>query len=761
MAYAIGIGAATLAFTIFDSVLLRPFPFHRPDRLVFVWGKDPKTNARLMVSLPNFQDIRGRAEEVFSHTAAALPVTFDSTDGAYPERFPGRRATADFFSTLGVQPRLGRSFSPGERNVILLSHSLWRSRFASDPGVLGRTLQLRANDLAPEIHTIIGVLPPSIESAYPRHADIWAPIDEAGAEFADRRMGAFSVIARLRDGIAVNTAQTAVNTLAAALAAEYPEANRQNGIEILPIHESLTTAPAAVFPAIAAAVAFLLALACANIVHLSLARGQDRIREFKVRASLGASPGRLLRHLLTESVLLSCSGGALGAALAWFVLEAVKPLIPAGFLRAESVAIDLRVLAAVTALAIAAGVVTGLWPALRLSTLSFTGRRRSHSFLVVAEIAAGLVLLSGAALSVTSLIRLLRVDTGFDTTGLVALQTHLPRASYGEPARRAAAAADLLRQVTATPGVASAAISDFRPLGNTMNVLVQRPGQSGVEAATTESIAGEYLEVMRIPLLAGRSFNSADGSGGEKVAIVSQRAAQTLWPEEQPLGKEFKTMGRSPVVYRVVGIAGDVRRAGPQREAASHFYKPVAQDPPYLVEILVRTQPNLDAATLLHPLRTAVASVDKSLAIHEAVVMSNTVRNLLQRPRLLATLLGGFGVFALILTALGIYGTTSYAVAQRRHEIGVRLALGATAAQVRQLFVRRGAGFACLGLAIGAGGVWGIGRLLAGMLYGVQPLDVPANLAAAAVLLLTAIAANAIPARRAARIDPAVTLRAE
>jgi len=509
-----------------------------------------------------------------------------------------------------------------------------------------------------------------------------------------------------------------------------------------------------VFPAILAAVAFLLALACANIANLSLARGQDRIREFRIRASLGAARGRLIRQLLAESLLLACTGGAIGAALSCLALGVVRPLIPAGYPRLDAVGLDLRVLAIAAAVTVLAGLVTGLWPAFRLASLKFSGRRRTISVLIVAEIAVGLVLLSGAILSVGSLYRLLRVDSGFETASLLALELTLPRPAYNDPARRAVAIQELLRTVSAAPGVSSSAISDFRPLGSMMNVIVERPGVTGPKAITAEAIAGPYLDLMHIPLLAGRTFATADAATSERVAIVNQRAASALWPGEQPLGKEFRTVGPLGATYRVVGIARDIRRDGPDREAQPHFYSAAAQNPPYRVELVVRSQPGLDPAILLPALRVAVASADKTLAIREAVVMADAMERKLQRPRLLAFLLGGFGGLALILTALGIYGTVSYAVEQRRHEIGIRMAVGATPAAIQRLFLGRGIALTCLGLAIGAAGIWWLSRLLTGMLYGVEPLDPVSNLLAALGLLATALTATALPARRAAQTTP-------
>ena len=758
LAYAIGIGAATLTFTVFDNVLLKPFSFHQPDRLLTLYGKSIQSEGPAMLSFPEFRDIRSLTE-IFSQVGAMLPAKFDTTGGLYPERFLGRIVTDDFFPSFGIQPFLGRAFTKNDSNTVLLSQATWATRFGSDPNILGSKLNLRWNDQAARAYTVIGVLPNSIQTAFPRHTELWAQLDEAQPDFANRRAGAFDVTVRLRDNVSLGQARAALDSLAKSLATQYPE-RPLSSILAVPLHDELTEAPSKLFPVIVAAVGFLLALACANIANLALARGNFRLRELKIRASLGASRARLVRQLLTESMLLACTGGLIGVTLAWSLLKVTRALIPDGFLRGDAIVIDTRVLLAALAITILTGIVTGLWPALRLSALSFTGRPRSAPYLVIAEIAISLVLLSAAALSLHSLYRVLTVNTGFDTANLIAMQTNLPRENYRDPIRRAQTIEQILQSVGSISGVGSATVSDFRPLGSTMNLRIQSSEMQEL-AVTTESIFGQYFESLRVPLLAGRGFQQADSPDSPKVAIISRRAAELLWPSGQALGKNFQTIREKPETYLVVGIAGDVRRAGPTREAKPHFYTSTNQEPPYLVEILVRSRPGVEASSLLHSIRLAAASIDGALGIHEAVLLDDSLQRLLKQPRWIAALLGSFGALALLLTAIGIYGSTSYFVSQKRYEIGVRMAVGATQGQIRNQFLYRGLAHAFLGIGLGTIGIFWLGHFLKGMLYGLEPLDPTTNLFAVGALLLIALAANYFPARQAARQDPSSTLRCD
>ncbi len=756
LAYAIGIGAATLTFTVFDKVLIRPFPFYQPDRLLTLYGKELRSERTTMLSFPEFRDIRSLTE-TFSKVGAMMPAQFDTTDGLYPERFLGRIVTEDFFPSFGIQPFMGRAFTKNDSYAVLLSQSTWATRFGSNPNIVGAKLNLRWNNQAARAYTVIGVLPNSIQTAFPRHTELWAQLDETQADFSNRRMGAFDVTVRLHDNVSLGQARAALDSLAKSLTTQYPERSLSS-ILAVPLHDELTKSPSELFPVIVAAAGFLLALACANIANLALARGNFRLRELKIRASLGASRARLVRQLLTESMLLACTGGLIGVTLAWSLLKVIRALIPDGFLRGDAIAMDTRVLLAAVAITVLTGIVTGLWPALRLSALSFTGWPRSTPYLVITEIAISLMLLSAAALSLHSLYRILTVSTGFDTANLIAMQTHLPRENYRDPIRRAQTIEQILQSVGSISGVGTAAVSDFRPLGNTMNLRIQSAELQDL-AVTTETISGQYFETLRVPLLAGRDFQQTDSPAAPKIAIISRRAAELLWPSGQALGKEFQTIGKKPLTYLVVGIAGDVRRAGPTREAKPHFYTATTQEAPYLVEILVRSRPGVEASSLLHSIRLAAASINGTLGIHEAVLLDDTLLSLLKQPRWIAALLGSFGALALVLTAIGIYGSTSYFVSQKRYEIGVRMAVGATQGQIRNQFLYRGLAHAFLGIGLGTIGIFWLGHFLKGMLYGLEPLDPTTNLFAAGGLLLIALAANYFPARQAAHMDPSSTLR--
>jgi predicted permease len=782
---ALGIGANCLIFSVVDTVLLRPFPYKNPDRLVFVWTEFNAPN-RAMSSLPDYLDWRAR-NQVFEDMGAWIPTSFDLAGPDYPEQLHGRRASASFFRTLGVQPQLGRLFLPDEERegrdrVVLLGDALWRNRFNADERAVGSTILLRRNAQPAEPYTIIGVLPATFQAAFPRYADIWGALALDGEEAQQRRRGGFDVMARLKPGITSIQAESAMRSIAYGLALQYPKTNRGYSVQLRDFHESLTGYGRQTMWSLMGAVAFVLLIACVNVANLMLARAADREREMMIRAAIGAGRGRLCRQLLAEFLLLCVLGGAAGALLAGAGVSAARAAMPAGILRRGEIAIDLRVLAFTFAVSLLAGVAFGLIPAWRGSRAGLSpaargsgGRNRTglRNSLVVAEIALGLVLVTGAALTINSFVRLLRVDPGFDPRRLLSIETHLPREEYRSDAARLAVTETLLARVKLLPGVAHAGITDFRPLGNSMDTSM-RKRMAGAQplAVNLETIAGDYFAAMGTRLLRGRAFTEHDNGGAPAVAIINEAAARRYWPGEDPLGQqvlfgraqrgEARAIGEvTEGVREIVGVVADVRRMGLDRAAEPAMYVPQWQEPSTRLEIVLRMRPGVSAADLARAVRTELAAAGRTLVVSEVTTMEEVVSQRLSQPRFLTSLLGIFGLVALALVITGVYGVTAYTVRVRTYEIGIRMALGAARRDVLAALLGRGVRLAGVGIALGAVGAFAVSRALTSALYEVKPADPSTFIAAALLVAAASLLASYLPARRAARIDPMQALRHE
>ncbi len=782
---ALGIGANCLIFSVVDTVLLRPFPYKDPDRLVFVWTEFNATN-RVMSWLPDYLDWRAR-NQVFEDMGAWIPTSFDLAGPDYPEQLHGRRASASFFRTLGVQPQLGRLFLPeeereGRDRVVLLSDALWRNRFNADERVVGSTILLRRYAQPAEPYTIAGVLPASFQAAFPRHADIWGALALDGEEARQRCMGGFDVIARLKPGVTLIQAESAMRSIAHGLALQYPKTNRGYSVQLHDFQESLTGYGRRTMWSLMGAVAFVLLIACVNVANLMLARAADREREMTIRAAIGAGRGRLFRQLLAECLLLCVLGGAAGALLAGAGVGAARAALPEGILRRGEIAIDLRVLGFNFAVSLLAGVAFGIIPAWRGSraelspALRGSGRRNRTGLLnslVVAEIALGLVLVTGAALTINSFVRLLRVDPGFDPRRLLAIETYLPQEKYRSDAARLAAMETLLARVKLLPGVVHAGITDFRPLGSSMHTFVRkRMAGAPPLAVNSEVIAGDYFAAMGTRLLRGRAFTDHDNAGAPPVAIINEAAARRYWPGEDPLGQqilfgraqrgEARAIGAvTEGVREIVGVVADVRRMGLDRAAEPAVYVSQWQEPSVLLEFVLRMWPGVSPADLARAVRSELAAVDHTLAASEVATMEEVVSQRLSQPRFLTSLLGIFGLIALALLITGVYGVTAYTVRVRTHEIGIRMALGAARRDVLAAMLGRGVRLAVAGIALGAVGAFAASQALISVLYGVKPAD-PVTFTAAALLVAAAsLLACYAPAHRASRIDPMEALRYE
>lgn len=773
---ALAIGANCLMFAVADNLVLRPFPYPHPERLVFLWSSFERM-PRTMVSFPDYLDYQAR-NTVFESMGADIYTSYDIDAGGYPEKLTGRRATASFFTTLGVGARLGRLLTaederPGAAPVVVIGETCWRTRFHADPRIIGKTLRLSLNDQPHRPFTVVGVLPRSVEAAYRRGSEVWSPFNLDSEDAHARNMGGFEVLARIKPGVTLASAADQMRVIGATL----PRYGRnRTGAAVASFQENLIGDTGAFMAVLLGAVGFVLLLACANVANLALARGAEREREMTIRAAIGASRGRLFRQILTESVVLALIGGATGALIASAGARWIRTLAPDRTPRADQIAVDGRVLLFTLALALVTGVVFGLAPAFRGSRVQLNpalntvrGGSRRHgllrSALVTAEVALGFMLVTGAGLMINSFVRLLLVDPGFSRSALLFVETHASRQAYPDPVAREAAVEDVLARIRAIPGVRFAGVSDGRPLGNVLfNQIAHKDSDAGPALPfKAESIAGDYFAAIGTPLLRGRTFTSADSVNAAPVALVNSLAATRYWPGEGPIGKTLVIgAGKDRKLAAIVGIVGDVRRGYLERAPEPAFYVPRAQKffADHL-DLVVQPEPGVPAAPLAPIVRARMAAVSSSFAADTIETAEAVMREQLARPRFAATVFGIFGFLALALTATGVYGVTAYTVRARRHEIGVRIALGADRRRVFSLFLRRSGRAVAIGLALGFAGALAATRVLTRLLYEVKPTDAPTFAAVAVLLAGFALAGSYIPARRAARVDPMESVRCD
>ena len=805
---ALGIGATSAIFSVVDTVILRALPFDDPDRVVRLRaateGGEGGEGGEGNVAAATFLDWRREARS-FERVAASVGVGLTLTGGDLPALLQARRVSADWFAVFGVRPALGRAFlpdeeTPGRDRVVVISDRAWRARFGADPGIIGRSVSLDG-----EPHAVVGVMPAAFD--YLQDTDeLWVPLALSPEERENRGAAYLQTVARLRPGVARAAAQSEMDGLQRRLAARYPEGVRAPGVSVASFADALTGDYRDRLLTLLGAVGFVLLIACANVANLLLARGAARGRELAVRAAMGAGRGRLVRQLLTESVLLAVLGGAAGAALAGLGARALVAIAPEGVPRLEQARVDARVLAFAMGLSLASSLLCGLLPALRASRLDLQealrqgsrgntagrgGRDRVRGGLIVAETALALVLLTGAGLLTRSALLLQRVEPGFDPSGVITARILLPEAAYPDGARVVEAYRRILEEARRVPGVASAGLSLMVPMADdAANIRVTAEGRAWTEenrVGTGLRLASPgYFGTMRIPLVRGRDFTDDDGAAAPRVAIVNETLARRLWPGEDAVGRRISGVTGSPTDPQwatVVGVARDVRGLGlgapPQPEA---YYVP-AQAPeriwPLLQRSLVlvaRAAPaaggaagdggtgdgatsERGAASLERPLRAAVARVDANLPLADARTMRQYLASSLATGRFTTLLLGALSAIGLVLSAVGIYGIVAWFVAQRVPEIGVRLALGATPGSVVRWVVGSGLRPVALGIVVGVLASVAGARVLRGFLYGVRPGD-PATVAAVVALLAAAaLLASLAPALRASRVDPAMVMR--
>ena len=775
---AIGIGANTAIFSVLRSVVLRPLPYRDPEQLVQLWtdhrarGRD----APEWLAPTDFIDWRNE-NRTFSGMAAYQGWAPDLTGDGDPETLTGLVVSGNFFDVLGARAAVGRTLTmqdddPGVETAVVLSDGLWRRRFGADPGVVGRGITL--NGLSA---TVVGVLEPGFRAPIATAApDIYRATRRPANSRCGRGCIVLRVIGRLKPGVTLAAAHTDLSRIASRIAAESPESNANVGVWLIPLHEQLTGSVRKPLLALAGAVAIVLLIGCVNLANLLLVRGAGREREIAVRTALGARRTRIVRQLLTENGLLAIAGGAIGLALGVAGSRVLGTLVPDSVRQVQAIEVDPMVLLFGALATVVAGIAFGLLPALRAARPNLIGSLRdgraatgSHSALgsglVVVQLSLAVVLLVGAGLLLRSFLAMQQVDLGYRDRGVLMTPVAFPAARYQEPERFRAATEDLLGRLRANPAVRSVEITDVPPLsGGDQDVGVVPEGMSltpdGPPAVWYRSVSPGYLSTMRMRLIAGRYLGEADRQGAPNVGIVNEEAARRFWGTENPIGRTL-ALGSGPNATRltIVGIVASARHDGPNQPYKAELFAPQAQFPTRVMTLVL--EPTRDAASLTTALQQALREVDPLVPAAPLEPIEKTVGEAVALPRLYATLVSLFASAALLLAAIGVYGVMAYTVAQRKREIGVRLALGAAPSGIRRLVLGRGVRLAAVGLAIGLAAAVALGRVIQSLLFGVSPFDATTLVAVPIVLGAMALVASWIPARRAMRLDPVRAMREE
>jgi putative ABC transport system permease protein len=794
LTFALGIGANSAVFSVVNAVMLRPLPFPQPQSLMMLLLYDMKAGAAELnedqtCSYPDFADWRSQ-NRVFEQMAVYTNNSVTTlTDGGEATHVQGESVSANLFSVLRVQPILGRGFLPNEdepgNRVVILNHSFWQRRFAGDPKIIGKALTFNG-----EKFEVVGVMPDRFEFPLGKFSpEVWTTMsmlreskDGSKPMTAQRGNDFLKCVARLKPNVSLDQAQANFDTIGATLRQQYPDSNTNVGVKVLPMARVIVGNAHSALLMLCAMAGCVLLVACVNVVNLLLARSVSRQKEISIRTALGAGRWHIIKQLLSESVLLSAAGGVIGLMIAIWALDSLKAFLPANIPRIAEVSPDLGVIAFTALVSLGAALLAGLLPAWRASHPNITGSLnenargssegvhsgRTRAVLVVVEIVLALVLLASAGLLVQSFLRLQKVHPGFDPNNVVTARIALPDTGYSKPEQAAAFFKKLFANVSAAPGINSAAGAWWIPLSGseivfTFNIEERPLPKAQQPQAQVNVVTTDFFKTVRVPLLRGRDFNVHDDRNAPRVAIVTESFAKEFFPGEDPVGKRITPNGSAdpgdPPAREIVGVVGDLHLISLGAAPKPQIYLPEDQFGLGTMSIFVRTQ--MSQSSLMTTLRRAIDEIDKDVPVYRMRTLPDYLSQSIAQPRLNAMLVGLFALIALLLAAAGIFGVMSYSVTQRTQEIGIRLALGAQRYDVLRLVVGQGMRFVGLGLLLGLIGVFACTRLLQSLLFGVGATDLPTMFAITVILTAVAFVACLLPARRATLVDPVQALRSE
>ncbi len=780
---ALAIGANTALFSVLNGVLLRPLPYPDPDDLVILWGANPSQNiAQAQLSTGDYRDFRGRAESFGGLLAAYRHEGNTLTGVDRPERLESVLVSPHLFQTLGVDAHLGRTFrpseeTPGNEKLVVLSHAFWARRFGADPDLVESTISLDS-----EPYAVVGIMPEGFEfPAGEPEVELWLPLTLSEQAQLDRAHRMYNAVGRLAAGVTLEQAAGELDTIAAHMATEFPETNEGWQLELIPAKQQLVGEISATLWVLFGAVTLVLLIGCVNVANVLVARSSEVAKDYVIRAALGAGRAELLRRSLAESLVLAAMGGVAGLLVALWGIGVLRSVIPGSVPRGASIGIDFTVLAFTLALTVGAGLLFGIIPALRVMRQDIVevlksggggrgsaGGRRARwltDAMIIIEVALALVLLIAAGLMVRSFVQLSRVDPGFRKEGVASLMVSLPPSRYQGFEQNRQFFLDLIDRVRATPGIDSAGAATRLPmssLGTEFEMPFTVQGldiESPTERprADFRGVIPAYLRTMGIPLIRGRLFDDFDGQEGREVAIVNQLLVRRFFPDEDPLGKviDMPMAGSA----EIVGIVGDTRHDGLQSDVRPELYVPFRQLS--LPDMHVVVFSDMETASAAALVEEELVAMDPELAPTEITSIEELLSESIAQPRFNMALLVGLAVCAAALAAVGIYGVVSYSVVQRTGEIGVRMALGASASDTVAMIVRQALWVVGIGVALGVVGAIGAARFVEGLLYGIGPTDPATYLAVGSLVIALGALAAAIPARRATAVDPVIALRKE
>jgi putative ABC transport system permease protein len=775
---AVGIGANSAVFSVVNAVLLRELPYKDPGQLVMFWEDNSKMGLdQFPASYPNFVDYRDQSQS-FQSFAAFNREDFILSGTGDPQRIAGAEVSENFFTLLGVAPLIGSDFSPEEykaANAVMISHDLWQRHFGANPSIVGKPLTFNGKSFI-----VTGIMPSGFR--FPgelfEKADLWVPLHDEPTQAADRASHSLFVIGRLKPQVPLSSARSDVATIANRLQTQYESSNAGWGAKLIPLQEQIVGDVRPSLLILLGAVGLVLLIACVNVANLLIARATTRQKEIAIRMAVGASRRRMIQQLLTESLVLGVVSSLLGLLLALCGIILLRPLIPVSYLNAEDIGLSGTVLGFALLISVVTAVIFGLVPAIQATKLDINGwlkegsgrssagvrRRFLRQSLIVSEVTLSLVLLVGAGLLIKSFVRLQQVDPGFKADHLLTMSITIPDNKYPDAPRQRAFFQQALQQVQGIPGVKSAALVTKLPLGGSEKVrafLIEgRPPLASGEQQTASYnvVSPDYFSTMMIPLVKGRVFNDRDDPNAPLVAVISQTMAHKFFPNEDPIGKRLILRRAAPVVApEIIGVSGDVKGQGLDAEAKPGIFVPNTQAPALAMVLVIRSEANpLGLAAVA---RKALLDVDKDQPVENITTMEQVVSKSTAQQRLNTILLSIFAVIALVLAAVGIYSIMAQSVRQRRHEIGIRVSLGARPGQILKMVIGQGMFLTLIGAVIGLIGVFFLARILFSLLYQVNTLDPLIYGGTTLVLSVVAFIASYIPARRAMKVDPLRALR--